>query len=54
VSAAHPGLEFTCSSMYIPYTLVAKPSGMSDAEADRIIMDALERRVYGPWVMSLP
>lgn len=54
VRVAQPGLEFTCSSMYIPYTLVAKPSGMSDAEAERIIMDTLERRVYGPWVMSLP
>jgi len=54
VGTAHPGLEFTCSAMGFYYTLVTRPSGMSDAEADRIIMDALERRVYGPWVMSLP
>jgi hypothetical protein len=54
VSAAHPGLEFTCTSMGNYYTLVARPSGMSEAEADRIIMDALERRIYGAWVMSLP
>lgn len=53
VRAAHPGVEFNCGSPGLFYSLIQKPAGMSDAEADQIIMDALERRVYGPWVLSL-
>ncbi len=53
VKAAHLGLGFSCGSPGFYYTLTQKPAGMSDAEADRIIMDALERRTYGPWVLYL-
>jgi hypothetical protein len=51
--ASHPGLEFACGGRGYYYSLIRKPAGMSDAEADRIIMDALERAVYGPWVLGL-
>ena len=54
IRTSHPGLEFACGGRGFFYSLADKPAGMSDQEADRIIMDALERTVYGPWVLSLP
>ena len=54
IRTSHPGLEFACGGRGFFYSLADKPAGMSDQEADRTIMDALERTVYGPWVLSLP
>jgi hypothetical protein len=54
IRTSHSGLEFACGGRGFFYSLVDKPAGMSDQEADRIIMDELERTVYGPWVLSLP
>ena len=53
IRTSHPGLEFACGGRGFFYSLVDKPAGMSDQQADRIIMDALERTVYGPWVLAL-
>ncbi len=35
------------------YTLVQKPNNMSNQEADRIIMDSIQKNIYGPWVFNI-
>lgn len=50
----HPGLTFTCSTPGFDYALTGLPAGMSQTEAGQLIMDSLERRIYGPWTILLP
>ncbi len=50
----YPGLDFQCdigSGTY--YTHLQLPSGMTVAQAQQIIIDAVERAVYGPWVLTI-
>jgi len=52
--AQRPGLDFTCSfSMAGYYTNLKLPAGMSAAEADQLITDAIEGAIYGPWVLTI-
>jgi hypothetical protein len=51
---SHPGLTFTCTTPGFDYTITGLPAGMDQTEAGQLIMDALERRVYGPWTILLP
>ncbi len=48
----YPGLDFTCGPIGSFYSNLKLPSGMSKDQADKIIMDALEQAIYGPWVLS--
>jgi DNA-binding CsgD family transcriptional regulator len=48
----YPGLDFTCGPLGLFYSNLKLPSGMSQDQADKIIMDALEQAIYGPWVLS--
>jgi len=50
--ALYPGLDFTCGSMGFFYTNLKVPSGMTESQADTLIMDAMEYAIYGPWVLS--
>jgi hypothetical protein len=34
------------------YTNLKVPSGMTESQADTLIMDAMEYAIYGPWVLS--
>ncbi|MBK9925767.1 MAG: hypothetical protein IPP66_10785 [Anaerolineales bacterium] len=52
LAAQHPGLDFTCGSAGFYYTNPKIPSGMSESQADQIIMDALEQAMYGNWLLS--
>jgi hypothetical protein len=52
LAASYPGLDFTCGPAGYFYTNVVLPSGLSSSQADRIIMDALEQAVYGPWTLA--
>ncbi len=51
---SHPGLTFTCTTPGFDYTITGLPAGMDQTEAGQVIMDTLERRVYGPWTILLP
>ena len=52
--ARYPGLDFTCNfSMAGYYTNLKLPPGMSREQADRLIVDAIEGAVYGPWVFEI-
>ncbi|RMF70658.1 MAG: hypothetical protein D6740_07880, partial [Alphaproteobacteria bacterium] len=52
--AQYPGLDFTCQfSMSGYYTDLHLPPGMSPQQADRLITDAIEHAVDGPWVLSV-
>jgi len=48
----YPGLDFTCGSVGFYYSNPKIPSGMSESQADKIIMDALEQAIYGNWLLS--
>ncbi len=48
----YPGLDFTCGSAGYYYSNVVLPGNLSSAQADTIIMDALEQAIYGPWTLS--
>jgi hypothetical protein len=50
--AAYPGLDFTCGGPGYWYTGLVTPPGMTDAEADRLILDAMSSAIYGPWTLS--
>ena len=52
LAASHPGLDFTCGPVGFFYTDVVLPSGLSSSQADKIIMDALEQVIYGPWSLT--
>jgi len=48
----YPGLDFTCGSAGFYYTSVVLSGHLSSSQADKIIMDALEQAVYGPWTLT--
>jgi DNA-binding CsgD family transcriptional regulator len=48
----YPGLDFTCGSAGFYYTNPKIPSGMSESQANKIIIDALEQAIYGDWLLS--
>ncbi len=52
LAVSHPGLTFTCGSPGFYYSGVQVPAGMTLSEAEQLIMDALEQRIYGPWVFG--
>jgi hypothetical protein len=52
LAATYPGLGFTCGTAGFYYTSLKLPSNLSAADADRIIMDALEQAIYGSWLLS--
>lgn len=52
LAVSHPGLTFTCGSPGFYYSGVQVPAGMTLGEAEQVIMDALEQRIYGPWVFG--
>jgi DNA-binding CsgD family transcriptional regulator len=52
IANLYPGLDFTCGPAGYYYTNVVLPGNLSTIQADKIIMDALEQAVYGPWTLS--
>ena len=48
----HPGLTFTCGSMGSYYGSIQPAAGMTMEQAQSLVMDALEQRIYGPWVFE--
>jgi DNA-binding CsgD family transcriptional regulator len=52
LASTYPGLDFTCGPAGFFYSNVVLPPGISSSQADRIIMDALEQVIYGPWTLS--
>ena len=52
LASQYPGLDFTCGPAGFYYSNPKLPSGMSQSQADKIIMDALEQAIYGNWLLS--
>jgi DNA-binding CsgD family transcriptional regulator len=52
LTISHPGLDFTCGTAGFFYSGIQAPAGMATDEAERLIMDALEQRIAGPWVFE--
>lgn len=52
LASQYPGLDFTCGPAGFYYSNPTLPSGMSQSQADKIIMDALEQAIYGNWLLS--
>jgi DNA-binding CsgD family transcriptional regulator len=52
LASQYPGLDFTCGTAGFYYTNPIIPSGLSESQADKIIMDALEQAIYGNWLLS--
>jgi|GEM_PF-636453 len=48
----YPSLDFTCGPLGFFYTNLKLPSGISEDEADKLIMDAMEQAIYGSWLLS--
>ena len=50
----YPGLSFTCLpfSAGAYYSGLQYPSSMTEAEADQIVRDGIEKAVYGPWILT--
>jgi DNA-binding CsgD family transcriptional regulator len=48
----YPGLDFTCGPIGFYYTNLVLPGGMTESQADILIMDALEQAIYGPWYLN--
>jgi DNA-binding CsgD family transcriptional regulator len=48
----HPGLTFTCGSMGSYYGSIQPAVGMTMEQAQSLVMDVLEQRIYGPWVFE--
>jgi DNA-binding CsgD family transcriptional regulator len=52
LSVTHPGLDFTCGTPGFFYSGVQASAGLAMDEAERLVMDALEQRITGPWVFE--
>jgi DNA-binding CsgD family transcriptional regulator len=52
LTVSYPGLDFTCGPAGFFYSNVILPAGLSSSQADKLIMDALEQVIYGPWTLS--
>ena len=50
--SAYPGLDFTCTGPGSWYTNLVLPSGMTEKEADQLILDAMSSSIYGPWLLN--
>lgn len=50
--AAYPGLDFTCTGPGSWYANLVLPSGMTNDQADRLILDAMSSSIYGPWILN--
>lgn len=50
--ATYPGLDFACTGPGLFYTNLVVPTGLTTAEADRLIMDAMSSTIYGPWILE--
>jgi DNA-binding CsgD family transcriptional regulator len=48
----YPGLDFTCGPAGYFYTKAVLPGNLSSSPAEKIIMDALEQAIYGPWTLT--
>ena len=48
----YPGLDFTCGPAGFYYTNLKLPAALTQAQADILIMDALEQAIYGPWYLT--
>jgi hypothetical protein len=48
----YPGLDFICGPLGFYYTNLVLPGGMTESQADILIMDALEQAIYGPWYLN--
>ena len=50
----YPGLSFTCLPVSSGnfYTGLQTPPNMTVDQADQIIQDAIEKAVYGPWILT--
>ena len=48
----YPGLDFTCGPIGYFYSNLKLPASMTASQADKIIMDALEQVIYGPWSLA--
>lgn len=52
--AQYPGLDFQCHfSMAGSYTDLQLPAGMTNDQADQLIMDTIQGALYGPWIVRL-
>jgi len=49
---SYPGLDFTCTGPGLFYTNLVVPPGLTIAEADRLIMDAMSSAIFGPWILE--
>ena len=50
----YPGLDVECAfSMAGYYTHLQLPAGMTDSQAQQIIVDAIEGAIDGPWVVTV-
>jgi hypothetical protein len=52
LKVSYPGLDFTCTGPGLFYTNLVLPAGMTKAEADRLILDAMSSTIYGPWILE--
>ncbi|HAF61106.1 MAG TPA: hypothetical protein DCK95_02135 [Anaerolineaceae bacterium] len=50
--AAYPGMDFECAGPGNFYTHLVLPSGMTEEQADTLILDAMSSAIYGPWVLN--
>jgi hypothetical protein len=48
----YPVLDFTCGPAGFFYSNLILPAGMNQSEANKILMDALEQAIYGPWELN--
>lgn len=50
----HPGLDFQCDlSSGLYYTHLQLPAGMTQDEANTLIVDTIEGAIYGPWTLTI-
>lgn len=52
LKALYPGLDFTCTGPGVWYAGLVLPTGMTSAEADTLILDAMSSTIYGPWILT--
>lgn len=54
LQAVYPGLDFKCAkpNSGLWYTNLVLPSGMTEEQADQLIMDAMSNAIYGPWILN--
>ncbi|MBE0685524.1 MAG: hypothetical protein IH585_05945 [Anaerolineaceae bacterium] len=52
LKVTYPELSFSCSGPGSFYTNLVLPPGMTTAEAERLILDAMSSTIYGPWIVE--